>query len=244
MGFAVAKMALEQGARVAIASSSERKVQDAVDRLNKLLPPAATEGAEGQRVVVKGHVVDLAAADPEARIAKLLADAVAANGGAAFDHIVSTAGRPDFRPLAQADLPYLARAAQLTVFVPLLLAKLAPAHLKPGHASSLTLTSGQIAERPIAGMSAMACFAAGAHGLVRNLAVDLAPLRVNVVSPGATETELWGDHAESLRKHNADKQLTGQVASADEVAEAFIYLMRNTNATGSVVSSSGGAVLK
>lgn len=88
--------------------------------------------------------------------------------------------------------------------------------------------------------------AAGIYGLTKALALDLAPVRVNVVSPGPTETEMWGD--EMKRKQICDmmkkRMLLGKVGDAEEVAEAYVYLMKNTNSTASVVGSDGGAFLQ
>jgi len=88
--------------------------------------------------------------------------------------------------------------------------------------------------------------AAGIYGLTRALALDLAPVRVNVVSPGATETEMWGDEVKrkQMREMMEGRMLLGKVGDAEEVAEAYVYLMKNTNSTGSVVGSDGGAFLQ
>ena len=74
---------------------------------------------------------------------------------------------------------------------------------------------------------------------------SLAPRRVNLVSPGATRTELWGDAEAREKRAEMMKgmMLLGQVGDPDEVAEAYVYLMRNWNATGSVVTSDGGSLL-
>lgn len=80
--------------------------------------------------------------------------------------------------------------------------------------------------------------------MARNLALDLAPLRVNLVSPGSTDTGLWGPNRAQMREIVAKNALLGKAGSAEEVAEAYIYLMKETNATGSCVSSNGGFLIK
>lgn len=85
---------------------------------------------------------------------------------------------------------------------------------------------------------------AAQHRLARNLAVDLAPLRDNVVAPGPTETEMWGARRAAVREVVVGRSLLGKAGSADEAAEAYVYLVRNTDATGSVVSSDGGVSLQ
>lgn len=230
MGFSAAKLALAGGAKVAIASSSANKVQDAVSRL------------DGDKQV-SGHVVDLAGADPEAALENLLNDATQ-GGQQPLDHIINTTGRGQPKPISEIDLASANELARLPLFVPLLLGKLAPRFLKAGPNSSLILTSGQVAEKPIPGYSVLAAFVSAQHGLARNLAVDLAPLRVNVVAPGPTETEMWGEHRDAIREMVVGQSMLGKPASPDEVAEAYIYLVKNTDATGSIVSSNGGATLK
>jgi NAD(P)-dependent dehydrogenase (short-subunit alcohol dehydrogenase family) len=89
-----------------------------------------------------------------------------------------------------------------------------------------------------------AACSAGLDGLTRALALDLAPLRVNVVHPGATETELWGTLGVADRQKSREvferTSLSGRAAGPEDVAEAFGYLMRDWNVTGASVHSSSG----
>lgn len=234
MGFGIARLCLGDNVRVAIASSSQAKVNSAVERLNQAYPNTKTQ--------LKGYVVDLNSDDVETELERILSD-VTKHGTQPLDHIINTAGRPDMRSIADIDLISLFKSAQVPLFVPLLLGKLAPKYLREGYSSSLIFTSGQVAEKPVPGFSIPATYAAGLHGLTRNLACDLAPRRVNCVAPGSTETELWGDYADMMRKTAVEKSLLGKPATPEEVAEAFLYLMRNTDATGSIVSTNAGSVL-
>jgi NAD(P)-dependent dehydrogenase (short-subunit alcohol dehydrogenase family) len=79
--------------------------------------------------------------------------------------------------------------------------------------------------------------------MTRNLAVYLKPIRVNLVSPGAVNTELWGSTREEFAAQISKTSFMGKVASAEEVAESYIYIMKDTNATGSIVSTNGGDIL-
>jgi NAD(P)-dependent dehydrogenase (short-subunit alcohol dehydrogenase family) len=132
-------------------------------------------------------------------------------------------------------------------FSPLLLAKHLPTYLNPGPKSSLTLTTGSVSEKPIVSWAAVAGYAGGLHSVTRNLALDLKPIRVNLVSPGAVETELWGslsaEQKESMFKGIGEKNLTGAVGQAEDVAEQYLALLRDYNVTGSVVRSDGGHLL-
>lgn len=71
------------------------------------------------------------------------------------------------------------------------MAKFTPRYFSGGPASSLTLTTGSVLEKPIPGWPVIASYAVGHHGMVRNLALDLAPVCDNLVSPGVVETSLW-----------------------------------------------------
>lgn len=84
--------------------------------------------------------------------------------------------------------------------------------------------------------------------MARNLAVDLKPVRVNVVSPGLVDTPLWDgpltlEQKEGMFKAYSAKLLIGRVANAEDIAEAYIYLMKDWNATGRVVTTDSGALI-
>lgn len=77
--------------------------------------------------------------------------------------------------------------------------------------------------------------------------MDLKPLRVNLISPGAVETELWDGLPEDKRKEMMKgfetKMATGKVGRPEDVAESYLYCMRDGNVTGSVVSTNGGHLI-
>ncbi len=85
------------------------------------------------------------------------------------------------------------------------------------------------------------------EGLTRALAVELAPIRVNIVSPGVVRSPLWGNMAEAdreaLYRQMGERLLVGHVGEVEEVAEAYLYLMRQTYGTGHVLAVSGGGAL-
>jgi NAD(P)-dependent dehydrogenase (short-subunit alcohol dehydrogenase family) len=85
------------------------------------------------------------------------------------------------------------------------------------------------------------------EGLTRALAVELAPIRVNIVSPYVVKTELWAGMVEAdreaLYRRTAEKLPVGHVGKADEIAEAYLYLMRQSYGTGQVLVVDGGALL-
>jgi NAD(P)-dependent dehydrogenase (short-subunit alcohol dehydrogenase family) len=85
------------------------------------------------------------------------------------------------------------------------------------------------------------------EGMARALALELAPVRVNVVRPGVNRTELWdslGEEAvEGLYREAAETLPVGRVGEAADVASAYLYAMANPHATGTVVTVDGGTLL-
>ncbi|CEL09189.1 hypothetical protein ASPCAL12329 [Aspergillus calidoustus] len=240
IGFAVANLALQQGAFVSIASSNPTRVADAVTRLQSSHPSLP-------ETHIKGFTIDLQTATVETDLEALLTS-VTATSKLKLNHIILTAGRACMRALPDIDLRYIQNELHLPLIVPALLAKLAPRFLKPSSTSSLTFCGGRLGTKPSCGWPMGAACSAGLDGLTRALALDIAPLRVNVVHPGATETELWGSlegaDRRRTREYFAKTSLLGRVAGPEDVAEAFGYLMRDGNVTGASVHSSGGVLLQ
>jgi NAD(P)-dependent dehydrogenase (short-subunit alcohol dehydrogenase family) len=221
IGFAVTNLALEQGALVSIASSSPTRVFNAVERL-KLVHPSLEEP------YIRGFTIDLSTPNVETDLETLLTTVSAT---AKLNHVILTAGRASMRPLTAIDQPYIQNELLLPLTVPSLLAKLAPRYLEPSYKSSLTFCGGRLGTKPSRGWPMGAACSAGLDGLTRALALDLAPIRVNVVHPGATETELWGSlggaDRQKTREYFEKTSLLGRVAGPEDVAEAFVYLLRD-----------------
>ena len=115
---------------------------------------------------------------------------------------------------------------------PLLLAKHALKHLNPGPASSLTLTTGAVSRKPSKDWAVVASYATGLHGMMRSLAVELAPVRVNLISPGAVLTPLWDHHVskeqlEGFLNRIKKRCTTGEVGRPEDMAESYLYVMRD-----------------
>lgn len=82
---------------------------------------------------------------------------------------------------------------------------------------------------------------------MRSLALDLAPVRVNLISPGAVLTPLWDGMAkekmESFMEQVKGKCTTGEIGRPEDVAESYLYVMRDWNVSGSVIDTNGGFLL-
>lgn len=126
----------------------------------------------------------------------------------------------------------------------------AVAAVKAAHAflnarGSITLTSGSSGYRPSAGQTAILPLGGALETLVRGLAVDLAPIRVNLAVPGAIRTEFWdGLHIPpEVQTAFAEKSLVKRLGEAEDAAETYLYLMKADFVTGTYSLVEGGAVL-
>ena len=233
----MAEALVEYGATVIVSSSNPQRVEKTISRLQEAYPSAKSR--------ISGHACNLGDEDTlEPNIVELL-DKVGK-----LDHIVHTAGDAlATLSIDQIDVAKMKKAGMVRFFSPLLVAKHAPKYLTGGPNSSITLTTGAVSERPTPGWSMIGSFATGLQGMCRGLALDLKPIRVNLVSPGAVNTELWDnfglteEQKQQLMEHHKTGMPTGKVGLPEEVAEAYLYLIKDTNITGSMISTNGGVLL-
>ncbi|XXH02649.1 hypothetical protein Hte_009031 [Hypoxylon texense] len=237
IGRGVVEAAIEAGARVTLAGSSAASVSAALEEIRAEYPAPAHK--------VAGFACDLSRETAEQDLEALFARAEEAAG--AVDHVVLTAADPlTVAAVEDVDLDTVRRAAHMRMAVPVLLGKVTARRVRRSSACSLTLSTGGIADKPSPGWSVVAFTAAGLTGLTRNLALDLKPLRVNAVEPGFVDTPLWGSMGLSDTQKAAvfdewSKKLpTGKIGLVEEVAEAYIYLAKDSNATGEIVKTRGG----
>ena len=246
IGFSVASASVAQGARVSLASSSKSKVDGAVRRLQEAHP--------GHISHISGYTCDLA--DPtklEANLRALL-DAVtdgssSSSSSAKLDHIVFTAGdKIRIEPLQELSTEKILAMGTVRFLGPLLLGKLAPAYMNSGPTSSITLTGGSMSWRPAKSWTVPAAWGSGVEGITRGLAVDLAPIRINMVSPGAVLTELFQsippEELPAVLDRYKNQSLLDKVGTPEDVAESYIYCMRSPFMTGTIVNNDGGRMLK
>lgn len=222
IGLATAQAAAAEGATVVIGSSRQERIDAALATL--------PEGAQG-------HALDLG--DPAA-VQGLFA------GLGHFDHLVFTAGETlQIAPLSETDPAAAQRFFRLRYWGAYFAAKYGSPSLRAG--GSIVFTSGSAGRRPRAGWSLGASICSAMEGLTRALAVELAPIRVNIVAPGLVKTPLWAGMREAEREtlyaRAGQSLLVGHAGEADEIAQAYLYLMRQTYGTGEVLVVDGGGVL-
>ncbi|MEU7799542.1 SDR family oxidoreductase [Micromonospora arborensis] len=222
IGLATATRAAREGAQVTVASRNQRSVDRALATL-----PAGTHG----------YAANLTDPGDVARLFQRLG---------AFDHLVYTAGEPlALMSVDALDLSAARTAFDLRYFGSLSAVNAALPYLRPG--GSITLTTGTANHRPSAGWSVAASITGAIDALVRALAVELAPLRVNAVSAGVIRSPLWDPLPQETREQMyaqlSESLPLGRVGEPEEVAEAFVYLLRATYATGTVVTVDGGTLV-
>jgi NAD(P)-dependent dehydrogenase (short-subunit alcohol dehydrogenase family) len=213
IGLATAQAAVREGARVVIASSRKDRIEAALVTL-----PTGSEA----------HVLDLADGDATRALFERLGS---------FDHLVFTAGETlQLGNLATTDLDAARRFFALRYWGAYCAAKYGSSSISEG--GSIVFTSGIAGQRPHAGWALGASICAAMEGLMRALAV---------VSPGVVRTPLWANMAEAdrgaLYQQTAERLPVGHVGDATEIAEAYLYLMRQSYCTGQVLVVDGGAVL-
>jgi NAD(P)-dependent dehydrogenase (short-subunit alcohol dehydrogenase family) len=254
IGFAVARAALEHGASVLVASSRPEKVQSALSRLRAFYPDeqftarvAGTTVDLGDEPTVEANILALLDKATQPDLFPSGAPPNAVDGRVLLDHIVFTAGDPlKILPLTDPalDPAYIRAFSTVRVLGSLMLAKHVPAYMAQSARSSLTLTSGAVAMRPPPGYSVGAMLAYALIGLGRGLAVDLAPVRVNVVAPGAVRTEMFDGLPEEVIERLKERTLTGELGKPEDVAEGYLGVMKDGFVTGGVIQSDGGMGLR
>jgi len=235
VGTSVAQALIEFGATVILSSSRDSKIKEVVASLTSDYPEAKDR--------ISGYACDLASPNVEANIERLFEQVGNIN------HIIYMAGdRLPTTPLEDVTLEKWQRAIQVRTIASILVVKIGIRYLKKDRTSSITLTGGSISEQPIAGgWSMLALVGAGINGLARQLAFDLAPIRVNVVAPGVIDTDLWAgmgeEGAKKFKTEHESRMPTGKIGLPEDVAEAYLYCLKDLNATGIVVHSNSGAFL-
>jgi NAD(P)-dependent dehydrogenase (short-subunit alcohol dehydrogenase family) len=222
IGLAVAELMIADGAHVTIAGRSATRLEAAASYLARPRQLATA-------------VADVSSEEQIERLAASLGP---------VDHVVVTAadGVGGYAPLADFDV---ARARAM-LEVKLLGAWLVAKHLSPAMPpdGSITFTSGIAAYRPGPGASMIASANSGLEGLARALALELAPVRVNVVSPGWVDTPIWDNIAGEGKAQRfadmAERLPVSRVGLPADVARAIAALIGNSFITGTVLHVDGG----
>ncbi len=219
IGYATAAGAIEQGANVTIASRSEEKLRAA---------QAALQGKVQARAL---DVADTAA--------------VEAFFGASpvYDHIVVSGAAFKFGTVRDQNIDDAYAAMNVKFWGAYRVARMA--RVAPG--GSFVFVSGFLSRRPKPNMVLVGAINAALETLAQGLALEMAPVRFNVVSPGIIDTPTRAAMPADARKallENAAKGLpVKRVGLAEDCADQILLMLRNTFMTGSVVYIDGGGLL-
>lgn len=219
IGRAVARQAAAAGARVTVASRNRQRVDDT----------AALLGAPAH-----GRVVDLTDAES---VRVFFAEA------AEIDHLILPGNEvhiAPFRKLSIADAQASMASKFWGQYAAIKAAQIAPT-------GSVVLFSGVASRKPGAGAAALTAINAAVEALGKALAVELAPVRVNVIAPGVVDTELWAgladDAREAMLKSFTQRQPVARPGRPEEIASVVLTMMAATYMTGAVVDVDGGTLL-
>tara|TARA_Y100001951_G_scaffold69816_2_gene56728 strand:+ start:32675 stop:33346 length:672 start_codon:yes stop_codon:yes gene_type:complete len=163
-----------------------------------------------------------------------------------IDHLIFTAGsQAPGGQLLDMDLSTARAAFDTKFWGSLAVAKVGARYLRAG--GSLTLTSGFLARRAVPGTFVKTAMNAALEAVAKVLARELAPLRVNVVSPGLTDSEAYAGMAEDARlamlQRAANNLPVGRVGRPQDLAQGYLLAIDNPFMTGAVIDIDGGALI-
>lgn len=219
IGLATAKALAGLGAEIVIASRSTARLNAAMAQIGN--------GAVG-------HQLDVTDAWAIERFFETVGP---------FDHLATTAAAGAVGMFLEIDPAKVRAHIESKLWGQYFAARFGAPKLRAG--GSITLFSGVVSRKPLRGTTTAALATGAIESFTRVLALELAPIRVNCVTPGITATEVWSEllteaGARDHLKNVGGTLPVGRVGQADDVARAVIYLMSNGFATGSVVDVDGG----
>jgi len=162
-----------------------------------------------------------------------------------IDHVMVSGGGPYYAPLAEMDFAEVRADVERHLVVSMRVARLAIGTVRPG--GSLVFISGTGGRRRGIGLSLIGALTAAAPALTENLALEIAPIRVNLVAPGFVDTglsaSLLGEGLEARREELRERLPIRRVVGPEDVAALSVHLMRNTALTGGTYDIDGGQKL-
>jgi NAD(P)-dependent dehydrogenase (short-subunit alcohol dehydrogenase family) len=219
IGEAVARMFVQSKAEVTIAGRNKERLEAALERL---------AGAHGQ-------IMDATSPESAAKFFERTGH---------FDHLILAAsGGRGAGPIATISIDDIRSGFEAKLFAQLTSLKAA----LPFVGQSITLISAATAVVALPGTVGLAAINGAVESILRPLAVELAPIRVNAVRPGVIDTPWWNgvpkEYKETVFRQTSAVLPVKRVGSPDDVAAAIFMIANNGFITGTVVDVSGGATL-
>jgi NAD(P)-dependent dehydrogenase (short-subunit alcohol dehydrogenase family) len=152
---------------------------------------------------------------------------------------------PYYAPLAEFDIDEARRDVDTHLMLPILIARQASGKVRPG--GTLLFLSGTGGRRTATGLTLISALTAALPALTRNLALEIAPIRVNLIAAGFVDTplsaSLLGDQLDARREQLRTTLPIGRVVGPADIARLAVHLMTNTAVTGATFDIDGGQQL-
>ena len=162
-----------------------------------------------------------------------------------IDHVLLTGPGPYYAPLAEFDIDEARRDVDTHLMLPILIARQASGKVRPG--GTLLFLSGTGGRRTATGLTLISALTAALPAMTRNLALEIAPIRVNVIAAGFVDTPLsatlLGDQLDARREQLRTTLPIGRVVGPADIARLAVHLMTNTAVTGATFDIDGGQQL-
>ncbi len=161
------------------------------------------------------------------------------------DHVLVTGPGPYYAPLAEFDVEKARRDVEAHLLLPLQVAREATGKVRPG--GTLLFMGGTGGRRTAVGLAFISALTAALPALTKNLALELAPIRVNLIAAGFVDTPLsaaiLGDQLETRREQLRMTLPIRRVVGPADIAALAVHLMTNTAVTGATFDIDGGQQL-
>jgi NAD(P)-dependent dehydrogenase (short-subunit alcohol dehydrogenase family) len=218
IGFETARRAALEGANVVLTGRDPKRLQEAARRVDAV-STSAFDATDPDRLHQFFH-----------KLARPI------------DHVMLTAGGSYYAPLADLDFTEVNRALEEHVVLPMRVAQDATGVVRPG--GTVLYMTGTAARHPGISLSVAAILAAALPALVANLALEMAPVRVNLIAAGFVDTALSARSlGEDLEKRREELRATlpiRRVVGPADVAALAVHIMANTALTGATYDIDGG----
>jgi NAD(P)-dependent dehydrogenase (short-subunit alcohol dehydrogenase family) len=221
IGLETARLALAEGAEVTITARNPERLQRAADELG----------------VTSTAAFDVTDPDALGRFFAELPEPI--------DQLLVTGSGPYYAPLAEMDFAKVRKDVDQHLLLPLHVARNAVGKVRPG--GTLLFVGGTGGRRRGVGLTLIGALTAAMPAVIANLAVEIAPIRVNLLAPGFVDTplsaSLLGDQLEARREELRTTLPIRRVVGPEDIALLAVQLMANTAVTGATYDIDGGQQL-
>jgi NAD(P)-dependent dehydrogenase (short-subunit alcohol dehydrogenase family) len=162
-----------------------------------------------------------------------------------IDHALVTGPGPYYAPLAELDVEKARRDVEAHLLLPLQVARCAANKVRP--TGTLLFMGGTGGRRTAPGLALIAALTAASPAMIKNIALELAPIRVNLIAAGFVDTplsaSLLGDQLDARREQLRTTLPIRRVVGPADIAALAVHLMTNTAITGATFDIDGGQQL-